>query len=131
MKTAGNTLLLLMLLILGSCDKEESQNDELISSDFVKCWIHSFEEDMARDQDIFRPCDYTEFPSSRYRQIYNFMADGTCTYSVLAPNDGHFTDSGNWEFEETEQKLTITKDGEIIRITEVTELDDTIMSFWK
>ena len=54
------------LFALMSCNKEKVNKRNLKG-----CWTHSYEE----SYDIYRPCDYKEFPPSRYRLTFELKGN--------------------------------------------------------
>ncbi len=68
----------------------EYPNKEIDLSLLVNTWTHSREENKLEiPGETYRPSDYKTFPPARYRQIYKFNADYTCSYLFLSPTDGH------------------------------------------
>ncbi|MEM8908248.1 MAG: hypothetical protein AAGD05_10420, partial [Bacteroidota bacterium] len=115
--------LLFIALLAFSCT---SNNDETFSSDslLIKCWTHAHEEDNADQLKIYRPCDYMDFPDSRFRGVYIFKEDGMCQYLTLAPDDAHYFELGQWEYDATSKKLVIFNSNNLILSTyDVYELE--------
>ena len=106
------------MCILYSCDSDTSDTDFLLG-----CWTHSFEEDDSGKL-IYRPCDYTEFPVSHYRNSFFLKYSDKCDYLMLAANDGHFFTPANWNFDAKSKLLTIQKDDNILNIFEVLDHDE-------
>ncbi|PID89224.1 MAG: hypothetical protein CSB01_03115 [Bacteroidia bacterium] len=85
-----------------SCEKDNGTNT-IQTSLLQKTWLHSYEE----GDNIYRPNDYTDFPPSRYRQYFAFQKNNICSYSVLAPNDAHYDEKGEWKFNPNDNILEI------------------------
>lgn len=113
----------LMVLLVASCGSKtktiSNQNSELRL--LKKCWTHSFEE----NQTIYRPCDYTQFPSARFRQRFILEADGKASVLVLANNDAHQMVAAIWKFDNATNELSITKtDNTILFKKKIIELSE-------
>ena len=109
-------------ILLFSCEVQERDLAESILSD--TCWIHSFEEDGDSNAKTFRPCE-SDYPAAWFRQIYYFHENGACDYLVLAPNDGHYTENGNWEyFNETNILQILDSNNDIIVKYEVVSVEE-------
>ncbi len=115
-------LLLFALLVSAvSCTvgKEAASDNSLM----LNCWKHSYEEEIEGGNRIYRPCDYTTFPPSRYRESFTLSENDQSTYSVLAPTDAHYNEEGGWNYDETSQTLTITNaDNEMVKKFQVIEM---------
>lgn len=95
---------LLLITILFSCQGQ-------VEIDVIGCWTQSIEEENTEER-VYRPCDYKEFSTERFRMVFDLFDDHTCEYKVLSPSDAHFMTSGIWLFES--DVLTIYDyDGEI------------------
>jgi len=104
-------------------------NEETIEKSLLeKSWTQSYEESTAEEFEVYRPSDYMEFPSSRYRQVFDFKANNECDYLVLAPNDGHYMKNGAWKYEEKTTTLKIfNPDFEVLYEFEVVELNNDLL----
>lgn len=93
-----------------------------------KSWTQSSEDKISDDIEIYRPSDSKDFPTSRYRQILEFEDNDVCKYLVLAPNDGHYMETGNWEFDDKTNIIKISNsDSEMIYEFEMMELTQDIL----
>lgn len=92
------------------------QENGISKSDLIGCWTHSREEDKANSEImVYRPCDYKEFPPSRYRHKFELHKKGKCSLLDLAFNDAHSMANGTWTYDKKEQVIEIfDKDGESI-----------------
>ena len=75
----------------------------------INCWKHAYEEETPGDLKVYRPCDFMEFPPSRYRSTYIFKDNNACDYLELSPNDAHFFSTGRWEYN-AETGILLIKD---------------------
>lgn len=99
-------------LAFGSCEEDEiiAYNAEIGFSEkeLLGCWTHSFEESQDNSElMVYRPCDYKEFPVSRYRHTLELKENGKCAWFELAANDAHFMVNGSWMYDEEKQLLEI------------------------
>jgi len=101
--------LLLATLISGfyavSCndpDKVSFNEDE-----FLKCWTYSYEESAGVDGNLFRPCDFMEFPASYFRSRFTLFENNEATYLQVSPVDAHEIRPGTWSFDTDANVLTI------------------------
>ena len=86
----------------------EYTNKEVDLSLLINTWTHSREENKSNiPGETYRPSDYMTFPPARFRQIYKFNADYTCSYLFLSPTDGHHMKHAKWKFDKTNQTLLI------------------------
>jgi hypothetical protein len=83
-------------------DKVSLNHDE-----FLKCWTYSYEESAGGDDLLFRPCDFKEFPASRYRDRFTLYETTEATYLQLGLADGHYTVPGTWNYNDEAKLLTI------------------------
>ena len=98
---------LLTLSILISCKTKPQKNSD---SDypFIGCWMHSYEENPSYESPyFFRPCNFKEFPVSRFRQSFEFMENGDCRWLELADNDAHYFENGTWELNEENMTISV------------------------
>ncbi|MBO3700611.1 hypothetical protein [Roseivirga sp. E12] len=99
-------ILLILIIACGSfsCENESEISIESINeSDLVGCWTHSYEE----GDGAYRACDAQSFPVSRFRQVFEFSADFTSNYLVLASNDGHYMKEGRWSFNKDSREVKV------------------------
>lgn len=113
------------ILAITGCEK----NNEIIQISFLEnSWTQSYEEKTSEEIEIYRPSDYKNFSFSRYRQIFNFHDNDVCEYLVLAANDGHYMESGNWEYsEKTNIIIIFNSNSEILYEFEVVELTNDLL----
>ena len=96
---------------------------------FIGCWTDSREERMAdTDLSIYRPCDYKEFPASRYRFTMEINEDNTCSWLHLAANDAHYMKDGTWTFDGKNSTLVIFDESQKeIKRFEIEYMDEHIL----
>jgi hypothetical protein len=113
------------ILAITGCEK----NNEIIQISFLEnSWTQSYEEKTSEKIEIYRPSDYKNFSLSRYRQSFNFHDNDVCEYLVLAANDGHYMESGNWEYSEKTNIIKIfNSNSEILYEFEVVELTNDLL----
>ena len=93
-----------------------------------KSWSRSYEEEISKEIQIYRPSNYKEFPPSRYRQVFEFEANNVCKYLVLAENDGHYMENGKWEYDESTKIIKIfSSTSEILYEFKVVELTNNLL----
>lgn len=114
----GLILLMSFGLMTFSCEVE--------NPDLVGCWTHAYEE----GQTIYKGCDAQAFGLSRFRQVYDFRADGTVNYLVLHPADAHYMDEAKWEYVSNRNQVLIKdiETNKIIRTLRVSILDQAKLS---
>lgn len=84
------------------------QNSTLQKSDFVKCWTDSREDNIqGAGTNIYRPCDFKDFPASRFRFRMELNENGSCNYLHLASNCAHYIAPGSWTFNAQNKHLEI------------------------
>ena len=90
------------------------------------CWTDSREEyDHGDSIMIFRPCDYKDFPPSRFRFRMVLNADSSARYLYLSPTDAHHMRAGNWHYAPASGLLEIRdEEGQIVRSFRVETLED-------
>jgi len=73
---------------------------------------------------VFRPDGYKDFPPSRYREQLRFAQDGTCSYLVLSPDDGHYVQNGKWQFADRGKDIIkiVDSTSSVYRIVRIVEL---------
>lgn len=103
---AIRSLIIALLFILhAGCGA--GQNSSKIEK-IIGCWTDSYEEyNSGSEPSIYRPCDFKNFPPSRFRAYFELRADGSCTYLMLAPNDAHKSREGTWNYDKNSKELTI------------------------
>lgn len=100
----------LLVLFLQSCSEEQGCNTE----DFTNIqWVQQVESSLPSGQEQFIVDEGQKFEPSRFRQIFFFRSDHSCSYKVLAPNDAHYEAAGTWSYETTSQELTIFDDAHL------------------
>jgi hypothetical protein len=93
-----------------------------------KSWSRSYEEEISKEIQIYRPSNYKEFPPSRYREVFEFEANNVCRYLILAENDGHYKENGKWEYNESTKIIKIfNSNSEIKYEFEVVELTNDLL----
>lgn len=94
--------------------------------DLIGCWTHAYEE----GRDLYKGCDSQEFGLSRFRQVYDFKADGTVSYLVLHPADAHYMDEAKWEYipKSNEVHLRNTETNELIRKLSISIINQETLS---
>ncbi len=121
----------LFLSICLSCDS--NSNEEFNELLLYNCWTHSLEEDEKTKEQIYRLCDYADFPPSRFRERFLLEPDGNASILVIAANDAHFTVIGTWSFDKSQDALTIQNtDNELLlkkRVVELSE-DKLVLESW-
>ena len=98
--------IVILLFINTSCSFY--QKSIIQKPDLIGCWTNSYEENQSfENNQVYRPCDYKEFPPSRFRFIMDLKSDNTCEYLNLSTNDGHQMTSGHWSFDKKTETITI------------------------
>ena len=107
------------LLLLNGCADDDLGLNPNFPEELINTWVESYEESRG----TYRPSGYMEFPSSRFRQTYQFMEGNYCEYLVLSPVDAHYLEEGKWEYDQGSSTITIygTND-EVLRELNVTLL---------
>ncbi len=101
------SLLLLLLFSLTTFGQKKDIN----SSQLIGCWTDSREENkFNKGINVYRPCNYKQFPASRFRFKMNLQKGNSCSYLFLAPTDGHFMKKGTWSFDKQTNALKIFDD---------------------
>jgi len=105
------------------------QENNISESDLIGCWTHSREEDKANSEImVYRPCDYKEFPASRYRHKFELKENGECSLLSLASNDAHSMAKGTWTYESKNQIIEIfDEQGESINKFSLIEFNEKTM----
>lgn len=108
-------VLCLLALMVWACPKEEATHEQLTQA-LAGCWTHAYEEEEANGPKFYRPCDYREFPPSRFRDFFDLAQDGSCEFAQLAANDAHGTQTGSWEYDASGQLIIIrSQEGNVVR----------------
>lgn len=118
------TLTFLLLLGFSSCNKDA--NSEITPTLLLKCWTHSHEENSAQEA-VYRPCDYTTFPPSRFRKVYTFKEDNTVDFNKAGVDDIPTSHTGEWTYDGDANTITITENAQILEVLEVIELKDDLL----
>jgi len=85
-----------------------AQENNVSESDLIGCWTHSKEENHVDSEVmVYRPCDYKEFPASRYRHRMELKENSKCSWLYLAPNDAHHMVEGTWTYEKENRVIEI------------------------
>lgn len=102
---------------------------EVASSDLIGCWSHSYEENLNTSKnEVYRACDYKEFPASRFRFTLELLEAGQCKWLALSPSDGHFMTEGTWKFEKTNNQLSLfNNEGALIKEYRVKGLKNKVL----
>lgn len=115
-------LLGFLCLSVYSCDQNASNS---LSNNILlaKCWTHSMEEELVNSVKVYRPCDFTNFPASRFRNSFDLKENGDCNYSKLGTNDVHASESGKWEYIEASKTIIfLDANGSVLKVFEILEL---------
>jgi len=115
----------ILLLSMAGCKSEGASSPDPL---FNKCWTHAFEEEGENNIRIFRPCATHTFPAARYRNTFTLNASGDVEYSVLAPNDAHTTEEGEWSYNSNTKKLVILNNTNgVVSEYEVLEIKEDVL----
>ncbi len=103
-----------MCIGLIACTSNDEITEQLSSNSevLINCWTHSMEEDPNSNVQIYRPCDFMEFPVSRFRMTMTLHSDGTAEYLELSPVDAHQTVAGSWRFTEEDSNFQLMNEKE-------------------
>lgn len=120
MRNSGVLCVVACIAFIGiSCGEAE----QFSQSALVNCWAHAQEEQLQEASAVYRPCDYQTFQPSRYRNTFTLNSDKSATFSVLSPNDAHYSASGTWTFDAKSNALQILNSAnEVVRQYTVTEV---------
>lgn len=110
-----------------------SQSNTIQKSYLTKCWSDSREENKeGSSTTIYRPCDFKNFPPSRFRFKVELNEGGSCKYLHLASNDAHYMAPGTWSYNERDQYLEIAdQKGNLIKRWKILNLQNDIMEVVK
>ena len=117
--------MILILLITYTISSYIITND-INKTDLIGCWTDSMKEKNPKDSiRIFRPCDFKEFPASRFRFIMELKNDEKCICLYLAPIDAHQMMDGTWNHKRETKTLRIfnTQNGEV-KVFQVSEKEE-------
>jgi len=105
------------------------QKSEIKTSDLIGCWTDSREENLPKSNlNIYRSCDYKEYPFSRFRFKMDLRDDFTCSWYHLSSNDRHSMREGIWTFNNETHILTLFDlEGRIVKKFSIAELNEDIM----
>jgi hypothetical protein len=117
----------------GSASKPEDkfveahkQDSDFDTTMLCKHWYQSSEEQVDDVNQIYR-ADNSKLPPSRFRMQYIFLADGTCDWYYLSPDDGHEFKPGRWKILSNDPlTLEFTK-GLAVEEYKVAELTDDVL----
>jgi len=97
--------------------------------ELLGCWTNSREE--SKDpavSTIFRPCDFMEFPPSRFRFSFELMKAGNCKISMVGATDAHYMEAGTWAFDKKTKLLELFDgEGNSHRKFEILAMDVTLL----
>ena len=113
----------LTVVLFTHCEHEKPSDLGLIE----RSWTHSYEEEGDNTSLIYRPSNFKEFSSSRFRQYFDFKDNNVCAYLVLSPNDAHYIKEGVWEYDESNNIIKIMNGTDIVFEFKVLELDKNIL----
>ena len=119
--------IVILLFINTSCSFY--QKSIIQTPDLIGCWTNSYEENQSfENNQVYRPCDYKEFPPSRFRFIMDLKSDDTCEYLNLSTNDGHQMTSGYWSFDHQRKIISIFDKNKIeVKKFTITEIQKDIL----
>ena len=102
-------------------------------TDLIGCWTDSMEENNPNDSiRIFRPCDFKEFPPSRFRFKMELKNDEKCTWLYLAPNDAHKMMAGTWNYKRDTKTLRIfNAQNEEVKMFQISEKEENLLKIKK
>ena len=119
------SIVLIAAFMISGCEKD---SDAIQISLLEKSWTQSYEENISESYIIYRPSDYKDFPPSRYRQVYIFRDNKNCEYLILAPNDAHYMENGNWEYDAKNNIIKVMNSDFIVLYEfEIIELKDDLL----
>lgn len=123
------TLFSLSIIVFCACPKlDQGTTVDSTEDALLGCWTNAYEEETAASSKIYRPCDYTDFPASRFRDAMEFMEEGECRYLALSPHDAHHMVEGRWEYLEATKEVKISSiDGSAIKTLRILEVGDDIL----
>ena len=95
----------------------------------IGCWTHSYEEEAGEQNRKFRPCDYKEFPSSRFRRKVELKENGICQYLSLSPDDKHEMVDGTWSLDDNNMLTVISAKGKQVYSWRVMDVEENLVRF--
>ncbi|MEM7087870.1 MAG: hypothetical protein AAF489_16935 [Bacteroidota bacterium] len=102
----------------------ENQEKELLG-----CWKNSREE--SKDPSVstvFRPCDFMEFPPSRFRFSFELMKAGECRIAMVGATDAHYMENGTWTFDKKTRLLELfNAEGNSHRVFEIINFGENLL----
>ena len=105
------TKIISFLFLFALCFTAIGQNNSIKQSDLIGCWKYFPEESkFYPDMTVYRPCDYTSFPSKRVirgRFKMNFSANGKCSYLKIGATDINTMKPGKWTLDTSTNELEI------------------------
>ena len=106
MRRVIHSLILALAIVLMGCEEEATTSE---NAHLYQAWTHAFEEQENANSTrlIFRPSDSQTFAASRFRESYEFGADGSCEYLFLDPADAHHFRTGSFIYDSRTQVLEI------------------------
>jgi len=97
--------------------------------ELLGCWKNSREE--SKDpalSTVFRPCDFMEFPPSRFRFSFELLKAGECKISMIGSTDAHYMENGTWTFDrKTNQLELFNAEGNSHRKFEVLNIGENLL----
>ena len=120
---------ILRLTILDAAYSQSSAEKMIDVSDLIGCWTHSYEEEAGEQNRKFRPCDYKDFPKSRFRRKVSLMEGGKCQYLSLSPDDKHFMADGTWSLSDKNIMTVTAEDGTEAFSWRVMDIADDLVRF--
>ena len=84
-------------------------------------WTHAREQS-PEGKALYLNAEGRTFPSSRYRNSFEFNPDGTCRYLYLSPTDRHIMIDGNYVIQD-DLLIIKTSDGSNYGMFTILELD--------
>lgn len=96
----------ILFLLFGtpSCSQEKMDVPERLIGN---TWVQELNSNEIEGIQHFSRDTGQYFAPARYRQTFTFRTGGSCTYRVLAPNDGHYLTEGTWTYTPGAQELKI------------------------
>lgn len=116
-----------------SCKEDDNAftTSELVVNEeaLTGCWKHSFEEEEDNlELLMYRPCDFKEYPLSRYRHEMELKGNGTASWLHLAENDAHSMRVGTWTYDRNTRVLQIFNlSGKSVSMFRVLEVGENIL----
>jgi hypothetical protein len=119
------------LILFASC--KNKSNPTVPGQDYsslVQSWTNSIEEQTDSIQ-VYRPSNYKQYPTVRFREVFEFSKDSTCSYLVLSPTDAQYMQSGRWSILSTDNKVIAIFDSSQRMYTkfQLVELNQDLLKF--